>query len=383
MIVRQRRFIHLPNSIHWLASAFQRAGYELYVVGGAVRDAMMGREPDDFDLSTNATPQEVQNIVTQLSNWTADETGKAFGVIRAIYRPYNESNDSEEYHEYEIATFREDISAGRHPEVRFATIVEDVNRRDLTINALFYDISKEEIVDMVGGLNCIENHVISTVGDPEDRFREDPLRKMRALRFAARFAYMFDHKTERAILIDGSLQGVSAERIRDEFVRGIASEHYTGKFCNMISYFEMWSEVLPGLDVQSFPRTWLTSNVSIILSVLLENNDYELLEKKLNELKYSDIEVRQILFFWKFRDLFPGNAYKMRKHFFQSKLQVNDLNEYELQRRLPQGQMLRAFIEYLKLEPVSGDALLAEGYSGRALGVELERREKELFERLL
>jgi len=386
--IRRPFEMKLPAKLLRIAACFKRAGYELYVVGGAVRDAIMGNDPDDFDLATNATPEQVTKVIIDMA-WQADQTGQAFGVIRARPNPRDMFNEIDELCEYEIATFREDISAGRHPEVRFATIREDVQRRDLTVNALFYDIDRGEIVDLVGGLQDLELGIIKTVGRAEDRFAEDRLRILRCLRFAARFGYAIGQYTEESILNDNSLQGISAERIRDEFVRSVASAQSVPHFMKMMTHFDMWRHVLPGLNVQTnfdslvYTRGLDTRNVSILLSVLLEGNDYETLAKRLNELKYSEVEIRQVLFFWKFRDLDVVNAFKIRKHFHQSKLDVSSLSEYFIQRGLPAREMAGAFGDYLRLSPVSGDDLLAQGYSGRALGVEMERRETELFRGLV
>ena len=141
-----------------------------YVVGGAVRDAILGSSPKDFDLATDAKPDEVEAIAKQGKFKTVD-VGKSFGVVIV--------------NGHEIATFRKDIGKGRRPDaVDFTDIKGDVKRRDLTINALFYDIGKKQIVDLVGGIADLKKKKIRTVGNADDRFDEDPLRKLRAVRFA-------------------------------------------------------------------------------------------------------------------------------------------------------------------------------------------------------
>jgi len=374
--------MHLPKNLLEIASSFKEAGYQLFVVGGAVRDAVLGIQPHDFDLATNATPDQVINIFTKPSSWWhADETGKAFGVVRVCHRSRLSEN---EISEFEIATFREDMSAGRHPTVRFATIVEDVQRRDLTVNALFYDIDRREIVDMVGGLQDIELGLINTVGPPEDRFAEDRLRILRCLRFASRLGYDIGSETESAILNDNDLTGVSAERIRDEFVRSITSAHSVYHYVKLMSHYDMWKQVFPDLNVdREAARSCGNRKITIFLSLMLENNDHGVITKALNRLKYSEGEIRQVAFLHKFRELNVDNAFKIRKQFFQSGLTSQNISDYAYLRGLPERELLKAFNTYLELEPVSGDVLLTEGYSGRALGEELERREIELFKGLL
>lgn len=169
--------MHIPKDILAIKDVFKKNGFKLYVVGGAVRDAILGKNPKDYDLVTDAIPDKVEQIMAQAGFKTLP-TGKSFGVINVF------TNDGE----YEIATFRTDIGKGRNPDVKFgATIESDAQRRDLRINALYYDIDKNEIIDLVGGLNDIRDNNIQMVGNPQERFEEDPLRILRFFRFFSRF----------------------------------------------------------------------------------------------------------------------------------------------------------------------------------------------------
>jgi poly(A) polymerase len=194
------------------AEAVQRlraAGHQAYWVGGCVRDLVMGREPADFDIATSATPEQVLKLFPR-----AITVGAQFGVIKAQFDP----------HEVEIATFRSDHGSldGRHPrEVRYAhTPQEDVSRRDFTINGLLYDPEKSEVLDFVGGQADIRAGVIRTIGEPVLRFREDYLRLLRAVRFAARFRYLIEAKTWEALKANAKgIEQVSRERVRDELLK--------------------------------------------------------------------------------------------------------------------------------------------------------------------
>ncbi len=385
--IRRQHKMELPETVHRLSRAFHAAGYELYVVGGAVRDAVMGQAPKDIDLATNATPDQVMQVrMNMLPIPEADLTGQAFGVVRI--RMQQLLREINELCEFEIATFREDISAGRHPEVRFATIKEDVQRRDLTINALFYDIDKGEIVDYVGGLHDIECGIIRTVGRPEDRFAEDRLRKLRVVRFANRLGFKVDPDTYLAIERDNTLDGVSFERIRDEFVRSIQTARSVPRLMQMMDGLRLFERVLPGLratpqlDSLVSTRGIDSNSVPIVLALLLDQEDPEALGKRLNYLKYSSDEVAQVTFLLRLRGLGPGQAYRLRKAFQASGLPLDQAAAYFIMRGMPDRESMSAFIRYLSTPPVKGDVLLAEGFSGRALGVELERRERELFEGL-
>jgi tRNA nucleotidyltransferase/poly(A) polymerase len=364
----------LPEDLYGMALAFKQAGHQLYVVGGAVRDAVLGVQPKDFDVATDATPDQVLGVLWHIRDWKTDEVGKSFGVVKARL----DGGD----HEYEVATFRQDVGSGRRPEsVVFTSIEEDVKRRDLTINALFYDIMKCELVDLVGGLADIDACVVRTVGDPYARFAEDRLRVLRAIRFATKLGYSIDPATYAAILHDPNLNGVSAERIHDELVRAFGSTKSVSQLVNLLSELNMWCHVLPGLRVT--PRDIHTHMPSAILAVLLDGEDEQRVARRLLELKYSSKEIAQVTFLLRFRDLEPSKAHGLRKAFYASHMTIETFIAYVFERGLPSRPLVSAFHQYLDAAPVGGDQLLKEGFTGRALGEELERRETEVFRRLV
>ena len=172
----------IPESVKELHLLFKKNSKKLYVVGGAVRDFLNSEKPKDFDLCTDATPDEVLDILGR--NYKTNLQGKAFGVV-VVY-----THDQPKG--MEIATFREDqyndkLGVTRNPDVKFSTIEKDVERRDLTINGLFFDLDTKEIVDLVGGIEDLNNKIIRMIGDPELRIKEDPLRILRCLRAACRY----------------------------------------------------------------------------------------------------------------------------------------------------------------------------------------------------
>ncbi|HXE75081.1 MAG TPA: CCA tRNA nucleotidyltransferase [Candidatus Xenobia bacterium] len=187
----------------------REAGHQAYWVGGCVRDLVLGREPADYDIATSAPPEEVVRLFPD-----SVTVGAQFGVVKARLGE----------HEIEIATFRSDHGTldGRHPrEVRYAqTPQEDVSRRDFTINGLLYDPLKSEVLDFVGGQADIRAGVVRTIGEPVLRFREDYLRLLRAVRFAARFGYLVEAKTWEALKAEKrGIEHVSRERVRDELLK--------------------------------------------------------------------------------------------------------------------------------------------------------------------
>lgn len=181
------------------------AGHVAYFAGGCVRDLLLGRTPEDFDIATDAPPTRVQEIFNR-----TQAVGEAFGVILVRQRRS----------QVEVATFRTDgrYTDGRRPdEVIFATAEEDAKRRDFTINGLFYDPIKAEVIDFVGGQADLSARQIRAIGNPDRRFEEDHLRLLRAIRFAARFAFTIEPATATAILRHAPmLVRISPERIAGE-----------------------------------------------------------------------------------------------------------------------------------------------------------------------
>jgi putative nucleotidyltransferase with HDIG domain len=197
------------ESANSVCSLLQRNSYQALLVGGCVRDLLLGREPADYDVTTDATPDRVLELFPE-----SIAVGAQFGVVLL----------PADGHKVEIATFRSDIgySDGRHPDrvVYSKTAQEDVQRRDFTINGLLMRHDSGEVLDFVGGQADLQAGVVRAIGDAELRFREDKLRMLRAVRFAARFGFEIEHKTFTAIRRHaGAITDVSAERIREELTK--------------------------------------------------------------------------------------------------------------------------------------------------------------------
>lgn len=198
----------MQASAQEVVSILQQAGHIAYLAGGCVRDSLLGFEPKDFDIATSATPPQVVSLFPG-----GRSVGAHFGVILVKRGKFT----------FEIATFRTDGSYtdGRRPEsVEFSTPEQDAERRDFTINGLFLDPISNEIIDFVGGRADIEARLVRAIGDPNERLREDYLRLLRAIRFAARFDYEIEPNTWQAIDQHAAdILTISAERIREEFSR--------------------------------------------------------------------------------------------------------------------------------------------------------------------
>lgn len=190
------------------------AGFEAYWVGGCVRDFLLGREPGDYDIATAARPEEVERLFARTV-----PVGKQFGVMLVL----------EDGHEFEVATFRTetDYQDGRRPgQVAFASARADALRRDFTVNALFYDPVSRQTHDWVGGEADLRQGLLRTVGDADERFAEDHLRLLRAVRFAAQLHFQIQEGVMAALQRNApAIQRVSAERIRDELLKLFAPAH--------------------------------------------------------------------------------------------------------------------------------------------------------------
>ena len=206
--------ISYPANVKKIIDRLQEEGYEAYAVGGCVRDSYLGLTPNDWDITTNAKPDQIKELFRR----TID-IGIEHGTVKVMI-----GNDG-----YEITTYRIDgeYEDSRHPkQVTFTDeLKEDLRRRDFTINAMAYS-EKTGLVDLFGGVDDLESGIIRAVGDPEERFSEDALRILRALRFSARFGYNIDKKTKEAIVkLAPTLANISAERIREEMEKLICSDN--------------------------------------------------------------------------------------------------------------------------------------------------------------
>ncbi len=209
-----RMQVELPRQVKRIIETLERQGFEAYAVGGCVRDSLLGRVPQDWDITTSATPAQVKALFER----TVD-TGIRHGTVTVLMERAG----------YEVTTYRIDgeYEDARHPkEVWFAgTLTEDLKRRDFTINAMAYN-ERCGIVDAFDGMGDLERGVVRCVGNSEERFAEDALRMLRAVRFAAQLGFSVDRRTGEAMeRLSGNLAKVSAERIQAELVKLLTSEH--------------------------------------------------------------------------------------------------------------------------------------------------------------
>src|SRR3989475_1186040 len=250
-----------------IAARLRESGHIAYFAGGCVRDMVRGLIPKDYDIVTDARPEAVQGIFQRTV-----AVGAHFGVIIVL----------EDGFQFEVATFRSDDAYidGRHPSaVHFSSPEEDARRRDFTINGMFYDPVAEEVIDLVGGRADIDAKLVRAIGDPGQRFAEDRLRMLRAVRFATVLDYMIDSRTWDALVANAaSINKISAERIRDELVRIFLSPNRVRGW-DLLDQSGLLRTILPELDAmkgclqpeQFHPEGDVFQHTRLMLELLPEN----------------------------------------------------------------------------------------------------------------
>jgi poly(A) polymerase len=210
--IRGSRPLSPKEAAEWIVRRLRKEGFEALLAGGCVRDMLRGREPKDYDVATSARPEELLRLFRRTL-----KVGVQFGVVMV--------GDAGPW--IEVATFRSDVhySDGRHPDrVVFSTAQQDAQRRDFTVNGLFYDPARQEVIDYVGGQADLQRRVLRAIGQPSERFAEDHLRLLRAVRFAAVLDFAIERRTWQAVVEHAALlRKVSRERVLEELGRMLSS----------------------------------------------------------------------------------------------------------------------------------------------------------------
>jgi len=375
--------IPLPNDIIEISNAYINAGKDIFLVGGAVRDFIQGVKPKDWDLVTNALPNESKDILKGFR--VSDEQGKNFGVLRVYTKDEPEG--------YEIASYRRDISGGRDTKgddqkVEMGadvTIEDDCNRRDLTMNALFYDIKNKKIVDLVGGVDDIKNGIVRAVGDASQRFIEDRLRILRIFRFAARTGGQIDKKTADSIKKDNRLKGIGAkddvsqERIWEEIRKAWKQAKDYRNYLALFTKFDMWNQVFPGVEINT--ELVDSKNFVVVIASLFRNESTEGLEKKMvQDFRIEQEVAKKVLFLIDLSNMTVEEAYDMAKRRQQCAISDDTILEW-LKATNSKSPITLKFIEYKPT--VSSQELMAQGIKGKDLGIEIKRLETEKFKQML
>jgi len=363
--------ISVPEDLQQIMNIFANNNKDCFLVGGAVRDALMNKLPKDFDICTNALPNKVIEMMQEYPRFKISSVGKAFGVI-IIRGPAGE--------DFECATYRKDIGEGRRPDsVEFTTLEKDVFRRDLTINALVYDPFSQIIIDYVGGIEDVKNGVIRAVGDPALRFREDKLRILRAVRFAARLGSDLDETTALAIKQDNDLSGVSPERIHDEFAKAVKSAIDGQQLLGLIGDLGLWPQIFPGLEVDVAPAS---KHFDVQVALLLWGNDPGTVGKVLRKMKYTSDELELVKFLLNLPGIVASTSPKLKKEFKRLRVSPEKLKEFALAVGMPQ-KFIQGFLEFVQRPPTTqAQELMAQGLKGPQIGQAMHKAEVDVFKSL-
>lgn len=384
--------MQIPEEIREFHRLFQSAGKELYVVGGSVRDHLLGNIPKDFDLVTNAMPDEIESI---LSGYRFDFTGKSFGVLRV----YTENEPTG----YEIATFRKDVTSGRKPVVQVgATIEEDCLRRDLTINAMFFNLDSNQVVDLVGGMDDLNNGIIRTPGDPRIILRDDKLRILRAIRFAAQLNAQLDEETWMAILNDGKLEGpdkdgnivrLPQERITEEFIKGIKRAKSSAYYMQILQAGGLYPEVFPGIRIDPDGFSDYKKPETVLARLFVRHMDSPtIVNTMVQDLKIPGDIADGITMLWDAaRASVTGKnlaevAYsiaKKRAHINITDWELEEFSKWLIEKDQKDQRANARALSIYRLS-VTGKSLIEEGMApGEEMGIEQKRREAAIFSNLL
>lgn len=255
----------LPKDISIISIALNDAGFDCFLVGGSVRDAFFGKAPKDFDLCTNALPEQVIETLN-VAKIPCEPRGVEFGIV--VAKGINGD-------EYEIATFRSDISGGTgnlmdDQVILGVTIEDDVQRRDFTINGLFFDLDKLEIIDLVGGIEDLNSKIIRAIGNPVERFNEDSTRKLRAIRFATRYNFGIDTLTLNSIISDPSLK-CNNERIMKELEK-IFSISDCKIPASMLNYTKLTENIFKGCSLKKYKHLGDINSLSTYIATVIWND---------------------------------------------------------------------------------------------------------------
>lgn len=376
--------IDVPNDIQIINGLFHINGFEMFLVGGCVRDSFLqSKFPNlkikDWDLVTNANPEEVERLLNFTDGDFSIHTipiGEKFGVINAVT-----SNGGS----FEIATFRSDgeYNDSRRPDsVTFGSIEDDSQRRDLTINSLYYDILDNEIIDFNNGIEDLINGVIRTVGDPRKRFEEDRLRVLRTIRFANRYRFTLSSDLEAVLSENISIIEVSKERIRNEFISTLKSAKNKSIAVKQFEEFGFIPQIFCGLDVNTKKiKEIINVDYLVAIAFILRDNDISKLSKVLNTLTYSKDEVKLITFLVSLFDFDETKIIEYRKKLDSLNVPGSPIKQFTriagLKKKLIQGLLL------FKLNVDGNDVSKEFNISGPELGKKIKELEINNFKNFI
>lgn len=373
----------IPQSVKELHQLFKQKNKQLLIVGGAVRDFLNNQKPKDFDLTTDAFPDEILSIIGD--RWKTTVQGAAFGVV-VVYT-------EDEPKGMEIATMRSDDYTGklgitRNPDVVLgATIDKDAERRDITFNALYYDLDKQEIIDLTGGVEDMRQGITRMVGDPNLRIQEDPLRILRTGRFSCRYGFPIHDDTKLAIIKNKHLLSIiTKERIwaisgenTGEVFKAFKQAKNFSDYIRLLLEYKIFEEILPKLKINSLVSD-SQSLVIYLANLLRENSTKNLLNELIQVNKFETDLARPIVFLIELSKLDLTNVFDLYKKKIVSKVDDATILEWLSIIGKENEPIYKAFIKYKP--SVNSQELIDFGYKGAELGKKIKELELENFKKL-
>ncbi|MBF7097812.1 CCA tRNA nucleotidyltransferase [Alkalibacter mobilis] len=365
--------MNLPDNVYDLMEYIELKGYKAYLVGGAVRDILSNKKPKDFDFTTDAKPQEIKEIFEKHI-----ETGIDFGTITVEF--------NKEY--YEITTFRLEhrYSDGRRPDMVFYSdsLLSDLSRRDFTMNAIALD-KDLNVYDYFNGIEDLKNKLLRTIGRAKVRFKEDKLRKLRAVRIACENGYLIHEEIVRSVMNDPGLEGVSMERIKTELDRILLCEN-AKRGVELLFRLHLMDNIVPGLREYTYPdmENWedYTTDIEIapkelslrVYLMLRPIGDGDKIFHALKSLKYQRKVIEHCMDMWEYEKITSTEEFlsKLSKYSDSKLYLFKDLDrvlgrfpswDEHIDRAL-ENKMPRKVTD---LE-ISGDDLKSLGLKGRKIG---------------
>lgn len=360
----------LPENVKYILNELYKNGYEGYIVGGCVRDHLMGKEPHDYDITTSALPEEVKEIFPH----TVD-TGIQHGTVTVIIDKTG----------YEITTYRIDgeYKDNRHPEEVIFTdrLSGDLSRRDFTINAIAYNDVKG-YVDLFGGIEDIKRRVIRGVGEPAKRFQEDALRMMRAVRFSAQLDFAIEENTLNALKENADLiRNISIERIREEFFKLILSDH--NERLDILLNSGMTEHFLPEILNKKFDYGKINSlscDIVVRLAYIFYGIEWGNVKKIMKRLRTDNKSMAAVTLISKYTDYKITDLYSMRKLVSLAGENIKRVIEVMCAVKNCDSEMYFNMLEEIKNDccslkdlELSGNDLIETGIRGKLVGEALNK----------
>lgn len=282
--------MNLPEDILELNDAFDKEGKKIYLVGGAVRDNILGITPNDYDFATNASPKEAILITKKFSY--GNNSSNLFSIG---------DNSSSKYHgvvkikNYIISTFGTDYyKSVRIKDKNFNTIYDDIKIRDFTINSIYYDITNNQIIDLVDGVSDLKNRMVVTIGDATERFSQDQIRKLRAVRLAAKINGSLHQDIINSINFDSSISEIIKPRIKNEFSSGVKYSNNVVDYLKLLNSFSLIDKMFYNLNID---KNFINEKDEILLlAFMLKDNELYYVEETLKTLQYKLPIIEKIKF---------------------------------------------------------------------------------------